>query len=135
VLAGRLPGPFIGKHMEDWQGPEDFITYSRSLVPSSIDFYSCFISYSAKDQTFADRLYAELHAAGVRCWYAPHDIKGGRKIHALQEWLRLESSATRARRFPTWVRAETLPRGRLECSPSHILKNHCQYDSSPPPTL
>jgi hypothetical protein len=34
-----------------------------------------------KDQEFADRLYADLQAKGVRCWFAPHDIQGGRKIH------------------------------------------------------
>ncbi|HEX5106252.1 MAG TPA: toll/interleukin-1 receptor domain-containing protein, partial [Pirellulaceae bacterium] len=46
-----------------------------------LTFYSCFISYSTKDQDFADRLYADLQARGVRVWFAPHDIQGGRKIH------------------------------------------------------
>jgi hypothetical protein len=44
-------------------------------------FYSCFISYSTKDQVFADRLCADLQAKGVRCWFAPHDIQGGKKIY------------------------------------------------------
>ncbi len=26
-------------------------------------------------------MYADLQAKGVRCWFAPHDIMGGRKIH------------------------------------------------------
>lgn len=56
---------------------EDFITYSRSLLGTPIDFYSCFISYSAKDESFANRLYADLRAKGVRCWYAPEDLKIG----------------------------------------------------------
>jgi hypothetical protein len=30
---------------------------------------------------FADRLHADLQARGVRCWFAPQDIQGGRKIH------------------------------------------------------
>jgi hypothetical protein len=47
-------------------------------------------SYSTKDQDFADRLYADLQAKGVRCWFAPHDIKGGRKIHEqIDEAIRL----------------------------------------------
>jgi len=25
--------------------------------------------------------FADLQAKGVRCWFAPHDIMGGRKIH------------------------------------------------------
>jgi hypothetical protein len=53
----------------------------RSLTGAAFDFYSCFISYSTRDQPFADRLYADLQARGVRCWFAPHDIQGGRKVH------------------------------------------------------
>ena len=60
---------------------DEFITYIRSMAGWPIEFYSCFISYSTKDQAFADRLYADLQAKGVRCWFAPHDIMGGRKIH------------------------------------------------------
>jgi len=42
------------------------------------------------DQEFADRLYADLQAKGVRCWFAPHDIKGGRKLHEqIDEAIRL----------------------------------------------
>lgn len=61
--------------------PDQFIAFARSLVGRPIEFYSCFISYSTKDQVFADRLYADLQTKGVRCWFAPHDIRGGRKIH------------------------------------------------------
>ena len=61
--------------------PENFITYMKSLAGTAIEFYSCFISYSTRDQEFAERLYADLQANNVRCWFAAHDIKGGRKIH------------------------------------------------------
>jgi hypothetical protein len=60
------------------------------MVGRPIEFYSCFISYSTKDQEFAKRLHADLQAEGVRCWFAPHDIKGGRKLHEqLDEAIRL----------------------------------------------
>jgi hypothetical protein len=36
--------------------PDNFITFARSLVGHPIEFYSCFISYSSKDQGFAVRL-------------------------------------------------------------------------------
>jgi hypothetical protein len=61
--------------------PDEFITYMRSLVGRAIKFYSCFISYSSKDQEFAERLHADLQAKGVRCWFAPEDVQGGRKLH------------------------------------------------------
>jgi hypothetical protein len=70
--------------------PDDFITYAKSLVANPIEFYSCFISYSTKDQAFADRLYADLQNKGVRCWFAPHDVQGGRKLHEqIDEAIRL----------------------------------------------
>jgi hypothetical protein len=43
----------------------------------SIQFHSCFISYASQDQAFAERLYANLQNKGVRCWYAPEDMKIG----------------------------------------------------------
>lgn len=60
--------------------PDEFITYMRSLVAHPIQFYSCFISYSSKNQLFADRLYADLQNKGVRCWLASEDLKIGEKI-------------------------------------------------------
>jgi hypothetical protein len=57
--------------------PEDMITYVKSLVGRPFEFYSCFISYSSKDQEFAERLHADLQDKGVRCWFAPEDLKIG----------------------------------------------------------
>jgi TIR domain/Pentapeptide repeats (8 copies) len=61
--------------------PEDIITHVRALVGRPFEFYSCFISYSSRDQEFAERLYADLQNKGVSCWFAPHDVQGGRKLH------------------------------------------------------
>jgi hypothetical protein len=44
-------------------------------------FYSCFISYSSADEAFCRCLHGRLQDAGLRVWFAPHDIKGGRKLH------------------------------------------------------
>jgi uncharacterized protein YjbI with pentapeptide repeats len=62
--------------------PESFIIQIPALVASlePIQFYSCFISYSSKDQDFANRLYADLQNKGVRCWFAPEDMKIGDEI-------------------------------------------------------
>jgi hypothetical protein len=61
--------------------PDSFIIYMHSLTGEAIQYYTCFISYSTKDQDFATRLHADLQAKGVRCWFAPEDIAGGKKIH------------------------------------------------------
>jgi hypothetical protein len=36
------------------------------MVGRSSEFYSCFIRYSTKDQEFAERLYVDLQAKGLR---------------------------------------------------------------------
>jgi hypothetical protein len=52
--------------------------------------YSCFISYSSKDQDFAERLHADLQNKGVRCWFAPHDLPIGAKTwDAIDEAIKL----------------------------------------------
>ncbi|MGZ3612239.1 MAG: toll/interleukin-1 receptor domain-containing protein [Ktedonobacteraceae bacterium] len=48
------------------------------------------MSYSSKDQAFAERLYADLRSKGVRCWFAPEDLKWGEHIRTgIDEAIRL----------------------------------------------
>lgn len=44
------------------------------------DYFSCFISYSSRDESFVGKLHSDLQESGVRCWYAPHDLKTGERI-------------------------------------------------------
>jgi len=72
-----LPRPFLlGCGL-----PDSYIEYLPSLLAQPIQFYSVFISYSTKDQEFADRLHADLQNKGVRCWFAPHDALAGKELH------------------------------------------------------
>jgi uncharacterized protein YjbI with pentapeptide repeats len=75
-LSGPLPEVFL----RGCGLPDNLIDYLPSLLSQPIQFYSCFISYSSKDQGFAERLHADLQAKGVRCWFAPEDLKIGDKI-------------------------------------------------------
>ena len=75
--SGHLPLAFL----RGCGLPDKFIEYLPSLLNEAIQFYSCFISYSTKDETFAQRFHADLQNKGVRCWFAPHDIRSGKKIH------------------------------------------------------
>jgi uncharacterized protein YjbI with pentapeptide repeats len=86
LSKGNIPEKFL----RGCGVPDEFITFAKSLVTNPIQFYSCFISYSTKDQAFADRLYADLQNKGARCWFAPHDVQGGRKLHEqIDEAIRL----------------------------------------------
>jgi uncharacterized protein YjbI with pentapeptide repeats len=61
--------------------PDTFITYTASLTAEAIQYYSCFISYSHKDQVFAERLHNDLQSKGVRCWLDREDLRAGRKLY------------------------------------------------------
>jgi hypothetical protein len=41
-----------------------------------IQFYSCSISHSSKDQAFADRLHFRMVQEKLWIWYAPEDMRG-----------------------------------------------------------
>jgi hypothetical protein len=58
--------------------PDNFINYVHSLKGKAFDFYRCFISYSIKDQLFAERLHDDLEDNGVMCWLAGKDLEGGK---------------------------------------------------------
>ncbi len=59
------------------------ITNLHSLIGAMqpVQFDSCFISFSFKDEGFAKRLYSRLRDSGVRVWFAPEDIQGGMKVY------------------------------------------------------
>ena len=60
--------------------PDDFITFMRSLVGQPWQYFSCFISHSAKDMRFCDRLCADLEARHVRKWYFEKDARWGELV-------------------------------------------------------
>src|ERR1017187_177151 len=75
---GKIPDSFLrGAGV-----PENLMPYMKSLTGAAFDFYSCFISHSSKDQDFAERLHADLQAKGVRCWFAPEDLKIGDRFRS-----------------------------------------------------
>ena len=73
---GNIPNVFL----RGCGVPEDFITYMRSLVARPIQFYSCFISYSHADRSFARRLHDTLQGRGIRCWLDEHQLLPGDDI-------------------------------------------------------
>jgi hypothetical protein len=73
---GQIPEAFL----RGCGVPDNFIAYMGSLTGKAFEYYSCFISYSSKDETFAQRLHTDLQAKGVRCWFAPKAMKIGDKI-------------------------------------------------------
>jgi uncharacterized protein YjbI with pentapeptide repeats len=72
--SGKLPATFLrGCGLLD----EAIKLLKHSRMPT---YYSCFISYSSADERFARRLFEDLQRKGIRCWFAPKDIKIGEKF-------------------------------------------------------
>jgi hypothetical protein len=61
--------------------PDEFITHIKSLGERPCEFYSCFISYSHDDYSFAQRLHDQLQGRGIRCWLDKHQILPGDDIY------------------------------------------------------
>jgi hypothetical protein len=74
---GNIPEAFL----RGTGTPEEFITYIKSLVERPFEFYSCFISYSHIDQSFARRLHDQLQGRGIRCWLDEHQLLPGDDIY------------------------------------------------------
>lgn len=83
---GRIPLEFL----RGTGVPENLIAFMGSLLGTAFEYYSCFISYSNKDEEFAERLHADLQSKGVRCWFALEDLKIGDKLRrSFDEAIRL----------------------------------------------
>jgi hypothetical protein len=61
--------------------PETLIDYLPSLLNPVLQYYSCFISYSHQDKSFARRLHNELQTQGIRCWLDEHQMLPGDDIY------------------------------------------------------
>jgi hypothetical protein len=59
------------------------IEFARSLVTAvrPFDYYSCFISYSHADKSFARRVHDTLQGRGIRCWLDEHQVRRGDNIY------------------------------------------------------
>jgi len=75
---GQIPDEFL----RDAGVPEEIIDIARTIRSGPpIQWHSCFISYSTKNEEFARRLHSRMREANLRVWFAPEDVAGGKKLH------------------------------------------------------
>jgi uncharacterized protein YjbI with pentapeptide repeats len=124
---GKIPEKFLkGCGLSDWEiesaklyrdglsakEVDDILYRVHDLrVHQAIHYYSVFISYSMKNQSFAQKLYADLQNNGVRCWFASEDMKGGQKLHeqidvAIRKKERLLLVLSESSMNSEWVKTE-----------------------------
>jgi len=72
---GKIPETFL----RETGVPNNIIQNMGLLTEKGLSHQSCFISHSAKDLDFAQKLYTDLQNKGVRCWFASEDLKIGDK--------------------------------------------------------
>jgi hypothetical protein len=109
MSKGKIPEAFL----RDCGVADVLIEYLPTLIGAMepIQFYSCFISYSGKDDAFARRLHSRLASEKLRVWFAPEDMRGGKKSKdqidgAIQMYDRLLLVLTESSMNSTWVRHE-----------------------------
>lgn len=79
-------GVGLGEHAE--RDPVGYVTdavtgteaFVRQTIKNIAEYESCFISYSSKEEALAAQLNGDLRNKGVRCWFAPTDLKIGAEI-------------------------------------------------------
>ena len=106
---GKIPETFL----RGCGVPDSVIANLHAAIGAiePIQFSSCFLSHSSKDQPFADRLHGRMEQEKLRVWDAPEDLRGGRKsvdqidraIRAHDKLLLVLSKASMA---SDWVRQE-----------------------------
>jgi len=70
---GKIPEEFLrGAGV-----PEHFISYTAFLNEKAFARNSCFISFSGNDRNFIEKIGDDLQREGIRCWYAPEEMKMG----------------------------------------------------------
>jgi hypothetical protein len=103
-FRGKIPEEFF----RGCGVPEEIIVYMRSLVGKPIEFYSCFISYSHADESFAQRLHYELQGRGIRCWLDKHQLLPGDDIYdevdrGVRLWDKVLLCASKSSLTSPWV--------------------------------
>lgn len=114
---GRIPESFL----RGCGVPEDFIRYIPSLIASMqpIEYYSCFLSHASADHEFCQRLHGRMQQEKLRVWFAPEDMKAGRKVeHQIDEAIcvmdRLLLVISEASMASNWVAREIQKARRKE---------------------
>jgi uncharacterized protein YjbI with pentapeptide repeats len=116
--------------------PDVFITYMKALNFTGIEFYSLFISYSTQDQEFAERIHADLQSRGVRCWFAPLQLRGGDwldgqlegAIRAYDKLLLIISETSMASDWVKWEISNALTREEKEGKRVLFPIRLCSYE-------
>jgi TIR domain-containing protein len=109
VDAARATQRLAGRIFSLWQAAR---RYGEMTVQfDQLPYHSVFISYSTADEAFCQKLYDALSDSGMRVWFAPHDVRPGRKIEhqiagAIEQYDKLLLVLSDASMQSQWVETE-----------------------------
>ena len=131
---GQVPDAFL----RGCGVPENFIAYMKSLTMNPIEYFSCFISYSHNDKSFAKRLHDQLQARGIRCWLDEKQLLPGDNIYeqvdrGIRMWDKVLLCCSKHSLASWWVDNEM--NTALEKEQQLQLKRGCQVQSIIPLNL
>lgn len=114
---GKIPESFL----RGCGVPDALIAMIPSLIGAMepIQYQSCFISYSTKDDEFARRLHSRMRDEKLRVWFAEKDLRRGDKLHeqideAIHVHDRLLVVLSRHSMKSDWVKAEIIKARKTE---------------------
>jgi DNA (cytosine-5)-methyltransferase 1 len=110
----------------------------RVALPLSLHdvrFHSCFISYSSKDLELAQRIYVDLKAKGVHCWFAPEDLKIGERYRVriddeIRAYDKLLLVLSKSSVSSTWVEKEVNTALEREAEQGHTMLFPVRLDNA-----
>ena len=109
-LAKSDDVPEINKRREQVTEALEDRDYNKAnrLLAEAKKFYSCFISYSHDDKSFARRLHDQLQDLGIRCWLDDHQMLPGDDIYeqideGIRLWDKVLLCCSRASLTSWWV--------------------------------
>lgn len=107
INSGQLPEVFLrGCGFAD-----ELIHFLPSLWHEPVQYYSCFISYSHADESFARKLHDALQSRGIRCWFDEHQLLPSDELHegidrGIRLWDKLLLCSSEASLTSWWVDGE-----------------------------
>ena len=107
----------------------------RQMFQEPIEYYSCFLSYSAKDQIFVERLNSDLQEAGVRCWLDSQEVRIGDSIvdtidRGIQDQDRVLLVLSSASVSSSWVKHEVAKAFEIEVKRKQSILFPLRLDDS-----
>jgi len=115
--------------------PEHFISYAGHLNAKAFEYNGCFISFAGNDRNFVDKMSDDLQREGIRCWFAPEEMKMGEAIRQeVDQLIRIQDKLlivlSKFSVESNWIKKELLAAMAEEHNQDRVVLFPIRLDSS-----